>query len=109
MSDATDLIDAGYDLHPDSDFWDDIQRTKSNQDEGGRHMMGMDKEVDGLRIEAEIKEHTGFCFDEYSRETCWDCWAECECLKLFVKEKAEVESRTINRMKEVQDGKSEKL
>ena len=25
MSDATDLIDARYDLHPDSDFWDDIQ------------------------------------------------------------------------------------
>ena len=53
-------------------------------------MMGMDKELNQLRNEAEIKKHTGFCMVDYSSGSCNDCFVESECLKLFIKEKAEL-------------------
>lgn len=67
-------------------------------------MMGMQKELEQLQNEAEIKGHTGFCMADYVKTKCYDCPTEFECLKLFVKEKARVETRTINKMREVQDG-----
>lgn len=69
-------------------------------------MMGMDKEIAQLQNEAEIKGHTGFCMGDYARDKCWNCPTEFECLKLFIKEKAEVEGRTITKMEEVQDGQN---
>jgi len=70
-------------------------------------MMGMGKELEQLQNEAEIKGHTGFCMADYDKNKCWDCPTEFECLKLFVKEKADVVDRTIVKMREVQDGKSD--
>jgi len=65
----------------------------------------MNNQVRRLMYEAEIKKHTGFCMCDYLVHKCNDCYAEFECLKLFVKEKADVEARTVGKMMEVQDGR----
>jgi hypothetical protein len=72
-------------------------------------LAGMDKELNQLRNEAEIKGHTGFCMGDYKFDICFDCASEFKCLKLFIREKADVEARTIAKMKEIQDDKENKF
>ena len=69
-------------------------------------MMGYDREIRYLQNQMEILKHNGLCLGDYDRTKCYDCEVEFECMKLFIKERAKVEKRTIAKMKEVQDGKS---
>ena len=70
-------------------------------------MMGSDKELRQLCNQAEIAGHVGWCMRNYKLPDCAECEVEFECLKLFIKETAEVQSRTLAKMREVQDGRTE--
>lgn len=51
-------------------------------------MMGYDKEIDHLKNKMEILKHNGLCLGDYDRTKCYDCEVEIECMKLFIKERA---------------------
>jgi hypothetical protein len=59
-----------------------------------KQMIG-DSEVRELMKEAEHIGHIGFCFGDYKQLECADCPTEMECLKLFIKERADVRTRKL--------------
>ena len=74
----------------EGDYRWDVRHNKADQEEDT--MNGLHIEIDNLRKEADKDGHTGFCMADYEYHTCYDCPTEFECLKLYIKEKKEVQN-----------------
>ena len=68
--------------------WDEQHNDVGKEED----MMGADKEIAHLKNLMEIVGHTGFCMADYDALKCHDCPTEFECMKLFIKERAEMVS-----------------